>query len=234
MFSQIKQLPFSVLARISISILFILGALHRFRGTWGWFSAVNAILLSIIAYTSSTVSVVVFKISTFLASIGFPLHTHLILLIISLLIGALYLLGESYGFGAWVGGLSDEDRLYAYNANKNEKEGGKYTGIQWLATKICPPTTFERWLDHCRIALFIRSFYWWFPFYLAFMLFDASFNAVIISSLVLAFAFPLACDIGRYTTTKWNFKFMAGGWEHQEVIYGAVQTLVFLAFMIFK
>lgn len=234
MFSQIKQLHFKWYIKISIIFLFILGLPHRFRGTWGWFSAVNAIAISMIVFLTMPVSDIIFQISLFLSSVGIHSNTHLVLLVISLLTGAIYMLGESYGYGAWVGGLVEEDRQYAYITNRYQKEGGKYTGIQWLATMICPPTSFDKWLEHCRIALFIRSFYWWFPFYSMFLFFDVDFDKIITASLILSFAFPLACDLGRYTARKWNFKFMTGGWEHGEVIFGAVQIIVFTSLILFK
>lgn len=52
--------------------------------------------------------------------------------------------------------------------------------------------------------------------------------------IVLSCAFLLASELGYYTSKLWNFKYMTGGWEHQEVIYGVLQDLVLIGVVVWK
>ena len=76
--------------------------------------------------------------------------------------------------------------------------------------------------------------YWWLPVYLVMTVFGLiSWYVSIVAVVVLGLAFPIAAELGK----RWKFektydlKFIklsfSRGWENQEVIYGAMQGLVF-------
>lgn len=94
---------------------------------------------------------------------------------------------------------------------------GDYNGIQWLAEKIIASS--KDWLNHCRVCLVIMGIY-----RAAFMLpliYWLGLNAL--SGFILLIpAFLIASEVGYLTTKIWNFNWMTGGWEHQEVWYGLI------------
>lgn len=140
---------------------------------------------------------------------------------VALLYNALERIG---GWGLWTGTLCvlryDGFKLHA------EREGGKWTGIQWLAEKLIPPTQ-SNWLWHCRLALFLRGL-WWLACLLP-LAYYIEWQYVLASIVCLGISFPLACEIGYYTgklwKVDWKYFQMRLGHEHQEVWYGVLQDI---------
>lgn len=79
--------------------------LNRYRGTYGWFAKVNGVVLGLLTY----------------------LVNGDIYVSIAVIIG--YVLGESFGWGEWIGTLTGDRNFKQLN------EEGKNNGIQWLASK---------------------------------------------------------------------------------------------------
>lgn len=174
--------------------------LNRLRGMNGVWSKFNGLLLAYIIYSVS--------------------HNHYI----ALSVGILYIIGESFGWGDWVGTLSER----GYTEMPKPYNEGENNGIKWLSSKIISPS--ENWLNHCRVALFIRGLYWCvclFP-----LVFFIEWYFVLLAIVILSFAFPLACELGYHTSKLWNFKYMTGGWEHHEVWYGLAQDIVILILLL--
>ena len=174
--------------------------LNRLRGTNGIWSKFNGLLIAYIL------------LSVF--------NNHYL----ALSVGILYVIGESFGWGDWVGAVSERNYLsmpQPYNEGKNN-------GIQWLASKIIDPS--KNWLNHCRLALLIRGLYWWVC--LLPLVFFIEWCFVLLTIALLSLAFPLACEIGYHTYKLWNFKYMTGGWEHSEVFYGLFQDLILIFLLI--
>jgi len=172
--------------------------LNRLRGTQGLWSKIIGLLLALIvqiAFDNPYVSVAV---------------------------GLGYIIGESFGWGEWVGTLSVQ-REKGYELH--DEGEGRNNGIEWIASHIVKPTQ-ESWLNYCRVALTIRGFYWWLPTLAP--LYFVGFSAELLTVMILALSicFPIACELGYYTSKLWNFKHMTGGWEHQEVWYGLFQDIV--------
>ena len=154
-----------------------------------------------------------------------------------------YLVGESKGWGEWVGSLSrvepwTEKHLVDDYA---DAEGKTFPFIHQIANSICKEQvdgTFEQkckqYKKYATLALALRGFYWWLPIYLVLAAFGViSWYVAVIAGVGLGLMFPLACELGR----RWRFervydlKFIklsfSRGWENQEVVYGAMQGLVF-------
>lgn len=83
----------------------------------------------------------------------------------------------------------------------------------YVRTELTAPN----WLNHCRLALVVMGFYRAMFFFIAAIWLG---KAAIIAGLYLTPMFWLSSELGFYTTKLFNFKYMEGGWEHQEVIYG--------------
>ena len=171
--------------------------LNRLRGIRGFVAKVIGLLLGILVYLLS---------SNYYVAIA---------------VCAGYIIGESFGWGEWIGNLA----VYKNNVRTKALEDGKSNGIQWLAKKIVPNYKYN-YINYCRVALAIRGLYWWIPTLIPLYFIGISPLVLITSIIFLSLGFPLACEIGYRTSKIWNFKYMSGGWEHQEVWYGLLQDIV--------
>lgn len=143
-----------------------------------------------------------------------------------------YNLGERMGWGLWIGNLTN------HRDNNSPDDGeGIHNGIQWMARKIVPNYA-TNMIHYCRVALTIRGFYWWLPTLAP--LYFVGFEPLFLLGCVmfLSVGFPIACEVGYYTSKKFNFsKYgfnMHGGWEHQEVWYGLMQDIVLISLVLTK
>ena len=141
-----------------------------------------------------------------------------------LLVGVVYIIGESCAWGKWVGYLVDyEDE---HTPEYDSKVGKGFPYIHYIAEAIISEkVNYER---YCQVALAIRGLVWWMPVYVVLGFAGiASWIEVMIASIVLAIGFPVACKIGR----EWKYEARFGvlefkrGWENQEIVYGAIQGL---------
>ena len=152
-----------------------------------------------------------------------------------------YLIGESKGWGEWVGSLTrvepwDQaliDLVY------RDDEGKTFPFIYQIANFFIKEKidgTFEeqckQYRKHATLALMLRGFYWWLPVYLTLALFDViNFAEAFAIATLLGIAFPIACEIGRRITftRTYDLKFIklsfSQGWENQEIIYGLFQGI---------
>ena len=178
--------------------------LNRLRGIRGFVAKINGLLLGILVYL---------------------LYGNYY---IAIIVCAGYIAGESFGWGEWLGTLC----VHRNNNTKQIKEG-KGDGIQWLAKKIVPDYKYN-FINYCRAALTIRGLYWWAPTLVPLYFAGVGILHISIAIVFLAIGFPIACEIGYHTSRIWNFKFMNGGWEHQEVWYGFLQDIVLISLIISK
>ena len=174
--------------------------LNRLRGTDGLWSKIIGLLLALIvqiAFDNPYVSVAV---------------------------GLGYIIGESFGWGEWVGTLTGDRNFKQLN------EEGKNNGIQWLASKVVDPS--KDWINYCRVALTIRGFYWWLPTLAPLYFVGFSVELLTLMILALSIGFPIACELGYYFRDKVSFEKYGlsyiGGWELQEGFYGLMQDLVLI------
>ena len=161
-----------------------------------------------------------------------------------------YLVGESKGWGEWVGSLTRTEpwteEMLQYNYK--DDEGKTFPFIYQITNFFIKEKidgTFEeqckQYRKHVTLALALRGFYWWLPVYLVLAIFQIiTYQEALIIATLLGIAFPVACEIGkRITFTKtYDLKFIklsfSQGWENQEVVYGLFQgialwyTIIFL------
>ena len=153
-----------------------------------------------------------------------------------------YLVGESKGWGEWVGSLTrvepwDEaliDLVY------RDDEGKTFPFIYQIANFFIKEKidgTFEeqckQYRKHTTLALMLRGFYWWLPVYIVVAAFGViSWQVALMAAVILGIAFPLAAEIGRRIKFEriYDLKFIklsfSPGWENQEIVYGAIQGIV--------
>ena len=177
--------------------------LNRLRGTYGWFAKVNGVVLGLLVYLvfcNPYVSLAV--------TIG-------------------YVLGESFGWGDWVGCLTTNRNNY-----KDTTDEGKSNRIMWLSQKIVPDWR-TNFVYYSRVALTIRGFYWAMPTLAPLYFVGFSPYLLITCIAFLSIGFPIAYDLGYYLRDKVSFEKFGfsfnGGWELGEVIVGIQQDLVIIA-----
>ena len=180
--------------------------LNRLRGTEGLWSKIIGLLLALvvqIAFNNPYVSIAV---------------------------GLGYIIGESFGWGLWVGNLS----VHQSNNYTDDGEGAN-NGIQWLSRKLVH-NYLNSFLNYCRVALTIRGFYWWLPTLAP--LYFVGFSIELLTAMIflLSIGFPIACELGYYFRDKISFeKFglsYSGGWELQEGFYGVMQDIVLISLIL--
>ena len=180
--------------------------LNRLRGTSSIYAKVFAIVFATI-YGSITGSIAVF-----------------ILMFIA------FVLGESFGWGKWLGSLAYPDLVT--DAIKNNHEGYN-NGIHWIANKLSPLN--KDFLRYCRTALAIRGVYWWLPVYLVIWWADMINWPIALSlTILLSILFPISVLLAReyeeiIPTVNLKWLSIDGVWEKAEVIYGIFIGLLGIA-----
>lgn len=134
----------------------------------------------------------------------------------------LFLVGESFAFGKWVGFLVDyEDE---HTPEYDSKVGKSFPYIHYIANAVVKEV--DNYKRYCQVALVIRGFIWWTPLLIMLGYIELlGWYQVVVSSVVLSVGFPVACAIGREWKLEYESKYLKlrRGWENQEVVYGAIQ-----------
>ncbi len=185
----------------------MLTILNRLRGTKAIWAKVNGAILASLFYWLSK-----------------DVYT-------SISIGALYILGESFGWGKWIGGIMSGNRLSPTPRQLDDREGLK-NGIHFLANLIAPEI--KNYYEYCIVALGIRGMYWFgltlLPLVIAGYVDPIMYMPMI---LLLGVGFPLSVILGKWskdkiTITQKYFN-VHGTWEHAEVWYGFMQDVILVA-----
>ena len=181
--------------------------LNRLRGTQGLWSKIIGLLLALIvqiAFDNPYVSIAV---------------------------GLGYIIGESFGWGEWIGNLT------THRKNKTDTLGdeGENNGIKYIATKLVPNWNVA-FIKYCRVALGIRGIYWWLPTLAPLYFVGLSWVVIAVAVAVLSVGFPVACEAGYALRDKIKFhKYglsIEGGWEIQEAAYGLIQDAVLIGIIL--
>lgn len=136
-----------------------------------------------------------------------------------LLGGILYIAGESFAWGKWVGHLTDYDNIH--KPDYDNDDGRSFPYIHYIAQSIVKQEV--NYTRYCEVALAIRGFFWWVLFFTFLYLIGlVSGLSAIFSVVFLAFGFPVAAHLGNYIMIEYRSKYlnMSRGWENQELVYG--------------
>ena len=134
----------------------------------------------------------------------------------------LFVAGESYAWGKWIGYLVDyEDE---HSPEYDSKVGKSFPYIHYVANAIVSERV--NYKKYCQTALAIRGLVWFAPMY-AVLWYAGLINwiEVAVISIVLAVGFPIAAYVGRNLDYNKMFGILEfkRGWENQEVVYGLIQ-----------
>ena len=138
-----------------------------------------------------------------------------------------FLIGESFGWGKWVGALCYPEAKTDLQKEYEDKEGYNFPFIHYLANFIIKEK--ENFFKYCNLALGIRGMIWALCLYLALVLFNyISYLEYIIISIMYGIGFPLSCYLSRKKSFNYKSKFISivGKWETQEIYYGAIHMIV--------
>ena len=136
-----------------------------------------------------------------------------------LLGGILYIAGESFAWGKWVGYLTHYEGEGKHDYDNDD--GRSFPYIHYIAQVIVKQE--NDYTTYCEIALARRGLFWWLPLLVLLGTIDLiSWYQVAISSIFLAVGFPVACYLGTLLKVEYKSKYLnlSRGWENQEVFYG--------------
>lgn len=164
---------------------------------------------------------------------GIMLYVVYLMIVVSLVaewyyalaFGVLFIAGESYAWGKWIGFLVDYENKHEQEYDSKVGKGFPY--IHYIANYIVD----ERidYKRYCQVALAIRGLVWWLPLYLLFAYIGfISYVEAMLLGIAIGIGFPVAAYVGR----NWDYNNKIGvlefkrGWENQEIVYGAMQGIV--------
>lgn len=138
-----------------------------------------------------------------------------------LAVAILFIVGESYSFGKWVGYLVSDNGAIEFD----NKKGSGFPFIHQTANFFIPQE--KNYKRYCQLALTIRSFYWWTPIIAVLFFADLlSLYIAIFDVIVLSIGFPIACELSKHIKVKYiesKFLTVNENWHIQELIYGLIQ-----------
>lgn len=179
--------------------------LNRLRGTHGYFAKVTGIALGGLLYYFDVDMYTAFSVTI------------------------LYIVGESFGWGKWFGGM------YRKNVLPTEQEladrEGINNGIHFLANLVTPEKV--NYYRYCITALTLRGIYW-FGLTLAPLVIMGytELTTYIVSVIALGIGFPMSVLLGIKTETKYRFNYFKGFWEQSEVYYGVMQDIILISVLL--
>lgn len=151
-----------------------------------------------------------------------------------------YLIGESKGWGEWVGALTrwevkDEkwlERQYL------DDEGKTFPFIHQIANYFIREQTIgsleaklKQYNKYAILALTLRGMFWFLPMsILAVVTGLLPWYIAVCSVILIGLAFPLACYLGKLTNLNGKLWFInySRGWENQELYYGIIHFMLFV------
>ena len=136
-----------------------------------------------------------------------------------LLGGILYIIGESFAWGKWLGWLVSYDK--DSKPDYNNDDGRSFPYIHYIAQAIVKQE--NDYTRYCEVALTIRGFIWWLPlFAMLFMIDLISIYSLIVALTMLSTGFPIAAYLGKNINFEYRSKYFntSRGWENQELVYG--------------
>lgn len=146
-----------------------------------------------------------------------------------------YLIGESKGWGEWVGTLTtprEEITMEWLKQRYIDQEGKGFPFIFSIANFFIKEqivndynlkSKTKQYLRHVTLALILRGMYWWSLVYSILYYYDyINLIEYITIFISLGLIFPVACYLGSLTNVNRRFFIISCsvGWENQELYYG--------------
>ena len=148
-----------------------------------------------------------------------------------------YLVGESKGWGEWVGALTrwetkDEEWL---QRQYDDEEGWGLPFIHNIANFVFKEKIegtledrLKQYHKYATLALMLRGMFWWGLVYGTASIFGiVSVLEAVVLTVALGIGFPVACWLGKKMdfSRKYGILHLSRGWENQELVYGVMQGI---------
>lgn len=144
----------------------------------------------------------------------------------------IYIQGEAYGWGKWVGYLTSDDP--DVKPEYDNKTGRRFPYIHYIANFFINQT--KNYDRYCQLAITIRGIVWWLPLMSFLGYISNNLLLGMILGLIIGMLFPVACYLGKISTFSINLpklRILANyGWERQEIIYGFFQSIGFIILLL--
>lgn len=225
-----------MLILLSTIIILLSSIGNRLRGT-GVLTHIATIRLPSIKYIPSLVNINLCGSHIYGLFIAIVLGVTFSNYLLGLLLFIAYIIGESKGWGEWVGMLTrtepydDEVLAFCYKDN----EGKTFPFIHQITNSIIKEqvegsliTRSNQYRKYATLALTLRGLYWWLPMYLVLYYYNiTTLLETFTIPMLLGIAFPIACYLSKLTTftKKIGILSFSQGWENQEIIYGLFQGI---------
>lgn len=152
----------------------------------------------------------------------------------SIFIFTLYILGESYAWGKWIGYITADPGEVAGIEYDND-DGRSFPYIHYIANFIIDQKV--NYKVYCYTALGIRGIFWWLPLYTVLGYLVGETLVGVITGICLGLMFPVGAWLGgRVLTFKFEYPsiklFCRDGWERQELVNGLFQGLALWGFIL--
>lgn len=137
----------------------------------------------------------------------------------------LYIAGESFAWGKWVGHLTHYQGEGKHDYTNDD--GRSFPYIHYIAQFIVKQEV--NYTRYCEVALAIRGLFWWLPLMVMLWLIGlVQVYALIVGLIVLSIGFPIAAYIGNMIHIEFKSRYlnMSRGWENQELVYGLFHWMV--------
>ena len=137
----------------------------------------------------------------------------------------LFIFGESFGWGKWIGALISPNEINKEMAYKDD-EGKRFPYIHYVVEIFVKER--DNFLLYCNLALFLRGMIWALFLYLALAVFEyISIVEYIIISIVWGFGFPFGCWLSTKRELNYRNRFISifGKWETQEIYFGFIHFI---------
>lgn len=230
-------------------VLAVLGSANRLRGTYGWFAAVFGIVVVAVMYasTNSWLVAVLFGVGYWAGEMicgwGNPIGN----LTVHRATKYNYFPEDGDAVGArWLTSMIVYPKLWRLHL-ANAKVGiwniyprtmnmsvkgwsiGRVLGIK-VELKPIEEFVIDRAMTYNRVFLVVRGVYWWIVPMIGLAVLTGSAVLGMIGLVLLSLGWVVCAELGYYYSDKIGFEFLGmsfrGGWELQELFYGAWQTVV--------
>lgn len=230
-------------------ILAVLGSANRLRGTYGWFAAVFGIVITATMYlaTGSWLVAVLFGVGYWLGEMICGWGNHIGNLTVHRWEKYNYFPEDGDAVGArWLTSMIVYPKLWRLHL-KNAKIGlwnvyprtmnmsvkgwsiGRVLGIK-VELEPIEEFVIDIAMTYNRVFLVIRGIYWWTLPMIGLAVLTGNALLGTIGLVLLSLGWVVCAELGYYYSDKVGFEFLGmsfrGGWELQELFYGAWQTMV--------
>ena len=230
-------------------VLAVLGSANRLRGTYGWFAAVFGIAIVAVTYasTKSWLVAVLFGVGYWAGEMicgwGNPIGNLTVHRATRYnyfpedgdVVGARWLTSMIVCPKLWRLHLANAKagiwNIYPRTMNMSVKGWsiGRVLGIK-VELKPIEEFVIDRAMTYNRVFLVVRGVYWWIVPMIGLAVLTGSAVLGMIGLVLLSLGWVVCAELGYYYSDKIGFEFLGmsfrGGWELQELFYGAWQTVV--------